>query len=1044
MRFFTLLLLLLSFHAKAQVCSGPGRTPQTATVVCGTLTFTQVTAPSCSAPNLPLSGCTSPALPMPASNSVWYRFHCYQTGTLGFLITPTVSSDDYDWQVMDITGRNPQDVMTTNLAISVNFSGIPGVTGCSPAGALDLRCAGGGAGTQFNRMPTLTAGNDYLLVVNNCCDGFSGYGLTFTGGTAVLTDNQLPTVTNLGPVGCNTSQVRVQLSEDVLCSSLTAAGSEFTITDGTNTYPFTSITSLCSAQNAITAFTFNMQNPLPPGNYNLVVNTGSDGNTLMDVCQTELIPGSSFPFSINAQPPIAVNAITYTGCAPTVLKVALSKPVLCNSITATGSEFFISPGTNAVTSVQTVCGGANTYTDTIQVILQNPLPHGNYQLNINSGSDGNTLIDTCGIALAAGYQFPFTIVQTTTPPVIQSVQFDECKPFRVVVNFDKSVACNSISPNGSEFTVTPGGLTVSSATVNCTAGTTMQVVLTLSGNLPAGNFNVNINNGTDGNTISDSCFSFIPAPSTRAFTTTQAPAPIYDSLQYDECSPSVIRVFYSKPINCGSVVAGGVEFSITGPSPVQISAVSATPNCQSGYTQWIDVHLSQPINVFGNYTLHNIAGPDGNSVMDTCFAVQNTNETISFNVLGKPSAAFEDSVHFGCVMDTLVVAHPGGNGINSWEWTFSDGVVLTGPSVFHEFPVSTVTASVQLVVSNGICNDTISRTYTLNNAFTPGFTISADTICRSKPLTVTNTSTGNNLTYNWNFGDGNTFTGQTPPPHTYTSPGNYSITLTVNNDHFCTGDSIKVVNVTDTPVVRFTGLNTQYCTAETVTLNTGISGGNVNTYTWNNGNGVTSNNQPTVNYIYSTEGNVTVTLTATDRFCGDYSFNQSTRVYKVPEFNLGEDITLCPQMTTQIGIAPVTGYTYLWSTGATTSQIISGPTTATYQLRVDNHTCSSSDAIEVEVLDNCLIKVPGAFTPNNDGLNDRLKAINADLAKEFQFRVYNRFGQLLFATRVPTAGWDGTIKGVPADAGTYVWQLTYIHPVTNQKIFEKGASILIR
>lgn len=1046
MRLFTLLLLLISSGVKAQQCTGPGRTPQTATVVCGTLTFSQATAPSCSGPDLPFSGCANL---MPSSNSVWYRFHCYQTGTLGFLITPIVASDDYDWQVMDITGRNAQDVLTTNLSISVNFSGVPGITGCSPAGTLDTRCAGGSGGSQFNRMPTLTAGRDYLLVVNNCCDGFSGYGLTFTGGTAVLTDNQLPTVSNVGPVGCNSSQVKVQLSEDILCSSLTTAGSEFTITDGTNTYPFTNITSQCtSGLNAITEFTLNMQNPLPPGNYDLVVNPGTDANTLLDVCLTEMVAGSSFPFTIVAQPALAVDDIIYTGCAPTILKVALNKLVLCNSITGSGSEFSITPGNPAIVSVQTLCGGMTTRTDTIEIVLQNPLPHGNYQLVVNNGTDANTLIDTCNLPLPAGYQFPFTIAQITTPPVMQSIGFDECKPFRVVVNFDKPVACNSISPTGSEFSITPGTLTVTGINSVCSAGgTTSQVVLTLSGNLPAGNFNVNINNGSDANSISDSCFAFMPVASVRPFTTTQSPAPVYDSLQYDECSPSVIKVFYSNPIDCGSVFAAGIEFSITGPTSVTITSVTGEPTCSQalgGYTNWLLLHLSQPINTFGTYTLHNVAGPDGNSVRDTCYAMQNTNETISFNVLGRPSAAFEDSVHFGCVMDTLVVSHPGGNGINSWQWTFSDGTVLTGPSVFHEFPVSTVTASVQLVVFNGICSDTLSRSYTLNNAFAAGFSISADTLCRNKDLSFTNTSTGNNLTYNWNFGDGNTFAGQTPPPHRYTNPGNYTITLTVNNDHACMDDSIKIVNVTDTPVVRFTGLNSQYCTGETVAVTTNITGGNVAGYTWNNGNGVTNSNQSPVNFTYSTEGNYTITLTATDRFCGDFSFSQATQVYKVPVFHLGADLRLCPGMTAEIGVEPTPGYTYLWNTGATTSKIITGPTSSYYDLSINNNNCIANSEFFVEVLDNCLIKVPGAFTPNNDGLNDRLKAINADLAKEFQLRVYNRFGQMMFATRVPTDGWDGRLKGVPADAGTYVWQLSYIHPVTGLHVYEKGTSILIR
>ena len=88
--------------------------------------------------------------------------------------------------------------------------------------------------------------------------------------------------------------------------------------------------------------------------------------------------------------------------------------------------------------------------------------------------------------------------------------------------------------------------------------------------------------------------------------------------------------------------------------PADIYAVS--------YTH-LDVYKRQ-ITQFGNYLLHNIAGADGNSVMDTCYATQKTTETMSFAVLGKPSAIFNDQVKLGCVKDTIVVSHPGGNGIN--------------------------------------------------------------------------------------------------------------------------------------------------------------------------------------------------------------------------------------------------------------------------------------------------------------------------------------------------------------------------------------------
>ncbi|HSN60920.1 MAG TPA: hypothetical protein VLR49_08295, partial [Ferruginibacter sp.] len=268
-------------------------TPQTSVSVCGTLTFPQANVPSCSAPDLPFGGCSDAVT---SSNSVWYRFHCYQSGPLGFLISPASPTDDYDWQLMDITGRNPQDVLTTNLRVSLNLSAITGATGCTAAGTLDVNCAGGAPGSQFNRMPALIAGNDYLLMVTNWSNSGLGYNLSFTGGTAVLTNNQPPSITNVGIVGCNSSLVRVTFSEDILCSSLTAAGSEFSITNGTHV--ITGLTSACSnGSNAFNQLTIAFQNPIPAGNYQLVVNNGTDANTLLDVCQTAMPVATSFAFT---------------------------------------------------------------------------------------------------------------------------------------------------------------------------------------------------------------------------------------------------------------------------------------------------------------------------------------------------------------------------------------------------------------------------------------------------------------------------------------------------------------------------------------------------------------------------------------------------------------------------------------------------------------------------------------------------------------------------------------------------------------------------
>ena len=105
--------------------------------------------------------------------------------------------------------------------------------------------------------------------------------------------------------------------------------------------------------------------------------------------------------------------------------------------------------------------------------------------------------------------------------------------------------------------------------------------------------------------------------------------------------------------------------------------------------------------------------------------------------------------------------------------------------------------------------------------------------------------------------------------------------------------------------------------------------------------------------------------------------------------------------------------------------------------------CMSSDDITVSVYQGPDIYVPTAFTPNGDKLNDIEKAFPVGL-KEFKFfRIYDRFGKLVFATSDPSAGWDGTYKGEKQDSGTFVWQAEGID-INGNIIYRKGTVVLIR
>jgi len=108
---------------------------------------------------------------------------------------------------------------------------------------------------------------------------------------------------------------------------------------------------------------------------------------------------------------------------------------------------------------------------------------------------------------------------------------------------------------------------------------------------------------------------------------------------------------------------------------------------------------------------------------------------------------------------------------------------------------------------------------------------------------------------------------------------------------------------------------------------------------------------------------------------------------------------------------------------------------------VDN--CAYSITNNIKILNNCYIAVPSAFTPNRDGVNDYLYPLNSWKAKHLVFRIYNRFGQLVFYTEDWTNKWDGTFKGQQEPTGTYIWVLSYFDQ-NDKKIAIKGTTILIR
>jgi gliding motility-associated-like protein len=1124
--FFLFILLSGLIRGHAQNCPTLGQNPTSSFPVCGTATFVQNSVPICD----------GSAIPGPCGagfadkNPFWYHFSCYISGTLGFLITPNNLGDDYDWQLFDVTGHNPNDVYTdATLFVACNWSGLSGITGASSAGFSLINCAGS-AFPLLSSMPNIIAGHDYLLMVSHYTDTQSGYRLSFTmgspgGGTASITDpaNPVPKVTGAIP-SCDGMQVVVYFNKPVKCSSLAFNGSDFTIS------PAVTIISVlgygCTSSFELDSVALQFAAPLAPGNYTVTAAIGTDGNTLVDNCDRGIAAGENAPFTIAAPVPLPMGTIVPPTCAPVSLTLTFTDPIQCSSVATNGSDFSITGASAAtITSAAAVNCNANGETNTINIQLSAPiLTAGNYQVNVLPGSDGNTLIGRCNRRVPNGNTAAFTIAPQP-PLAMGTVTPPPCTPSSVILTFPDITNCNSIAANGTDFIITgPSAVTVvSAAAVNCTAnGETNSITVQFAAPiLVTGTYQVQVTTGADGNTLTGNCLRQMAAGLTASFTLAPQMPIAMGTVTPPPCIPQSVTLTFADPIKCASIAANGSDFIITGPSGVTVNSATAV-NCDAnGETTMITLQFATPILVTGNYQVQVVSGSDGNPLIGQCGRQVTAGLTTPFTLATQPPLPIGTITQPSCSPSSIVMTFPSTDALNCFS-VAANGTdfIITGPSpvtivsagascntdpnfatvtIQLSAPVTTSgTYQLQVVTGTdgntitGACNRKITAgdftTFTIPDAPpVPMGTLSPAAIgCSPSSLrlifaapvrcssiaangsdfvltgpsavtisSATGTCDANGLT--------TTIDLQLSSP--IVVGGNYQLQLAVGSD----GNTLLSDCNRQTPVI---GSAVNFIASDTVSAafqyivqygcqTDGIDFShdgqhNVNQWAWTI-NGAPVSNAQTFTQSFSASSNNQVQLNVSNGVCTDtYAAtivlnNKVTIGFEAPDI-------LCPGDTAIFidqSKGPVDTWQWNFGNGNTSIQQVPPgqvyPSTGietlyTVTLTAGNtaNGCLANASQTVKILSSCIIAVPSAFTPNNDGLNDYLFPLNALKAENLDFKVFNRWGQLVFHSTDWKQKWDGKIKGIQQATNVYIWTLDYTLKDTRQKYSLRGTTTLIR
>ncbi|MEO6733793.1 MAG: PKD domain-containing protein [Ferruginibacter sp.] len=316
------------------------------------------------------------------------------------------------------------------------------------------------------------------------------------------------------------------------------------------------------------------------------------------------------------------------------------------------------------------------------------------------------------------------------------------------------------------------------------------------------------------------------------------------------------------------------------------------------------------------------------------------------------------------------------------------------------------------------------------------------TICRTDALIMNTVSDA--LSYKWSPG---LYLNNTTDKRPVATPLAPAITYTVvGNIGKCQSQDQVTINTIPYPKAN-AGIDTIVCFGDSAPLN--ASGGSI--YLWTPPTFLTNANiRNPISVKPSTDTKYTVTVSDVLGCPKPVNATVWVRVYPFVDADAG------PADTSVVIGQPLLlsgngGDNYLWSPPTW----LNNPSLAAplgfpednivYTLLVSTSAgCTNTDSIRVKVFKvPPSFYVPTGFSPNNDGNNDVMRPILLGMRSLKFFRVYNRWGQLLFATSEKGKGWDGTHHGNPQDPGTYVW-MTEGETYTGQTIKKQGTVVLLR
>jgi gliding motility-associated-like protein len=402
-------------------------------------------------------------------------------------------------------------------------------------------------------------------------------------------------------------------------------------------------------------------------------------------------------------------------------------------------------------------------------------------------------------------------------------------------------------------------------------------------------------------------------------------------------------------------------------------------------------------------------------------------------------------------------------------WNYGDGSAIDTSTVgviTHTFTTTGLFTVMLIAEDSNKCNirDTVfKRIRVSTNKATLDFDNAKVGACDSLNYLFTNLSTDVTGVFSpkafiWNYGDGSpedTLGLTETKIHLFPSVGTYIVTLCIQDTFVCNapGCVSKLIRIASAVKAQLSTLPRGCVSYSALFTNTSIGGTN---FHWDFGDPAsglldTSNDTNPI-HVYTDTGSFTIKLIAYDNNTCNKIDSTTFIIYVVPKPTAQFSWSPNPpenNTPTQFNNLSVGATKYFWnfdensntSTAPDPDYQFNFTTTFHVCLQATNDEgCTDTACHDVNALITPLLDVPNAFTPGKPGNNSVIKVMGFGIGI-IDWKIYNRWGQLVFESKNKEDGWDGTFKGAPQPMDVYTYTLDVQY--TNDKLYRKTGDITL-